>query len=307
MNFGDLEAFCGVGRHQSFSKAAIAMRTAQSALSRRVARLEHQLGLKLFARHGRGIRLTASGQSLLRRADELMLELSAIENHAQALSTEPIGRIVVAFTPTSGQILGPLVLKACQKFPKLTLEFREGFTGAIHDWLSEGLVDIALLYDPESGADLDIQPLVREPLLLAGAPAMMASLRKGPVRVKDVSHLPLILPSRSHSLRRLLDRLADQKRFTLQLRNQVDGMRTIKGIVEAGLGYTIFCYAGLYEEVRAGTLVTTPFSPGLSWTFCLVCRKDSVEAPAVAAVRNTIISEVHRLVDGGLWSGKLLV
>ena len=159
------------------------------------------------------------------------------------------------------------------KFPKLTLECREGFTGAIHDWLSEGLVDIALLDDPHRAADLDILPLLKEPLLLAGAPDMIASLRKGPVRVKDLGHLPLILPSRSHSFRRLLDRLADQKRFTLQLRNQVDGMRTIKGIVEAGLGYTIFCYAGLYEETGGDACTDAPFSARLCRGHSVSCRR----------------------------------
>jgi LysR family transcriptional regulator, nitrogen assimilation regulatory protein len=307
MKFEDLEAFYEVAKHQSFSKAAASLRTAQSALSRRVARLEHQFGLKLFNRHGRGVRMTAEGQALLDRSDGLMHELGSIESFGRGLSAEPAGKIVVAFTPTSGQILGPLVLQAIQKYPKLTLELKEGFTGAIHDWLSRGLIDVAVLYDPEQAAGLDILPLLREPLLLAGAPHMIAALRHKSYPVKELDRLPLVLPSRSHSLRRLLDRLADQKKLRLQLRNQVDGMRTIKGIVEAGLGYTIFCYAGLYEEIRAGTLKTIPFSPPLAWTFCLVSLKESRNSAAVRAVRETIISQVHQLVDGGLWQGTLLV
>ena len=43
------------------------------------------------------------------------------------------------------------------------------------------------------------------------------------------------------------------------MRNQVDGTLTIKGVVEAGLGYTVFAYAGLFEEIRAGSLVALPF------------------------------------------------
>lgn len=144
MKFEDLEAFYEVAKHQSFSKAAASLRTAQSALSRRVARLEHQFGLKLFNRHGRGVRMTAEGQALLDRSDGLMHELGSIESFGRGLSAEPAGKIVVAFTPTSGQILGPLVLQAIQKYPKLTLELKEGFTGAIYDWLSRGLIDVAV-------------------------------------------------------------------------------------------------------------------------------------------------------------------
>jgi LysR family nitrogen assimilation transcriptional regulator len=307
MNFGDLEAFYEVARHQSFSQAAASMRTAQSALSRRVARLEHALGQKLFSRHGRGVRLTAEGKTLLRHSDELMHKLDSIEELLRRLSIEPAGKLVVACTPTCGQILGPHLIRECQKYPKLTLELWEGSTGSIHDWLSNGLVDMALLYDPEPVAGLEILPLVREPLLLAGSPDMIAALGKEPYRVKDIARLPLILPSRSHSLRRKLDRLADQKGFSLNVRNQVDGMRTIKGIVEAGIGYTVFCYAGLYEEVQAGTLKTMTLSPGLAWTFCLVWPKEASDTPAVVALRETVVAEIHRLVDGGLWLGSLLV
>ena len=80
MNFTDLETFYEVARRGGFSQAASAMRTAQSAMSRRVARLEHQLGVKLFERHGRGVRLTADGQALMARAEALISELGAIGN-----------------------------------------------------------------------------------------------------------------------------------------------------------------------------------------------------------------------------------
>lgn len=307
MNFADLETFYEVARRGGFSQAASALRTAQSALSRRVARLEHQLGVKLFERHGRGVRLTADGQALMTRAEGLINELGAIASDIRGLSAEPTGRIVVAFTPNSGQILGPLLLKAAQAHPNLTIELREGFSGTIHEWLSEGRIDVALLYDPEQTPAVDVTPLLREPLLFAGAPAMMRRFRKGTVGTKALGELPLILPSRSHSLRRTLDRLSQQTGKPLMLRNQVDGTLTIKGVVAAGLGYTVFAYAGLFEEIRDGAIVALPFDPPVHWTFCLVTRRDARDLPSVRFVREAITSEVHRLVEGGLWQGTLLI
>lgn len=306
MNFADLEAFYEVARRGGFSPAAAALRIAQSALSRRVARLEHQLGVTLFDRHGRGVRLTADGAALMERAEGLMNELAAISDSIRGKANEPTGRIIVAFTPTSGQILGPLLLKAAQAHPKLVIELREGFSGSIHDWLSEGRVDAALLYDPESAPTIDITPLLREPLLLAGAPAMIEALGLQSAPQASLANYPMILPGHSHSLRRILDRLALKYGKPLNIRNQVDGMRTIKGAVEAGIGFTVFCYAGLYEEIQQGTIATLPFRPALHWTFSLVTRRDARDLPAIRFVRQKIVSDVYRLVEGGLWQGELL-
>lgn len=308
MNFADLETFYEVARRGGFSQAASALRTAQSALSRRVARLEHQLGMRLFERHGRGVRLTPDGEVLMARAEGLINELAAIGDDIRGLTAEPTGRITVAFTPNSGQILGPLLLQAASAHPKLTVELREGFSGSIHEWLSEGRIDVALLYDPEQTPAMDVTPLLREPLLFAGAPKLMKRFaKKGSVKADILGEVPLILPTRSHSLRRTLDRLSQQVGKPLKVQNQVDGTLTIRGVVAAGLGYMVFAYAGLFEEIQAGTLLAVPFDPPIHWTFCMVTRRDARDRPAVRFVRQAITSEVHRLVGGGLWQGKLLV
>ena len=65
MDFRDLEVFITVGKLQSFSRAAAHLRCAQSALSRRVRRLEHLFGTPLLERHGRDVRLTETGLILL--------------------------------------------------------------------------------------------------------------------------------------------------------------------------------------------------------------------------------------------------
>ena len=183
---------------------------------------------------------------------------------------------------------------------------REGFSGSIHEWLSEGRIDVALLYDPEQTPAVDVLPLLREPLLFAGAPKQMKAFGKGPVKASVLTELPLILPSRSHSLRRIIDRQAQNFGKPLTLKNQVDGTLTILGVVQAGIGYTVFAYAGLHEAIKAKILIALPFDPPLHWTFCLVTRRDARDLPAVRFVRDTVVSEVHRLVEGGLWQGQLL-
>jgi len=309
MDFGDLNAFIHVAKQGGFSRAAAELRVAQSALSRRVARLEHQLGVQLFKRNGRGVQVTEEGSALLDRAEDLIQELQLIEKNVLVLAKEPAGRVTVALPPTTGQVIGPLLAAECRRrFPRITLELREGISGFIHEWLGTEQVDLALLYDPERAPGVQVQPLIDEPLYLiapvtSDMAAEIAGLESFPLN--RLGSLPLIVPSHSHSLRRLLERLAAEHGFTLRIVNQVDGMRITKGMVEAGLGYTVFSYAGVYEEVEAGTLRAVPLQPTPQWRLSLVHRTTAHGSPAQLEVKRLIEQQIHSLVDRKLWRGTI--
>lgn len=311
MNFEDLDAFVQVANHGGFSRAATQRRIAQSALSKRVTRLEHQLGVRLLERHGRGVRLTEHGIALKERASGLMTELKAIEHDMLARADEPSGEVRLAFPPTTATVLAPLVLADIrQRFPRVKLHIREGFSGHIHDWLLDGRIDIALLYNPEESAELQITPFLREPVYLiapTSPPSFPdAAFDDGAFRLRQIGSLPMILPGASHSLRTLLERFAAEHRISLNIVNEVDGMRATKAIVAAGLGYTVFSYAGVYEEVNASVLQTIPFTPPLTWTLAIVERRTTTVSRALIEVRRAIGEQVHVLREGGFFRGTLL-
>src|SRR5512138_3507278 len=161
MDFRDLEAYVHVARLESFSRAATELRIAQSALSRRVDRLEFQLGTKLFARHGRGVRLTEAGTILLERAESLMRDVEAVEADVQCLAKEPTGRVRLALPPATSEILSPVLVTTCrERFPGISLQIREAVSGIIHGWLLEDEVDVGVFYSPEASAELEVVPLV---------------------------------------------------------------------------------------------------------------------------------------------------
>ncbi len=311
MDFQDLHAFFHVARQESFSRAAAELRLAQSALSRRVLRLEHQLGTELLLRHARGVRLTDAGALLFARAEDLMRELERLESDILSLSHDPAGHVRVAFPPTSGQILAPLLLAECRRqLPRVTLHIREGFSGSIHEWLIGDLVDLAILYDPEPSSDLVITPLLNEPLYLI-APSERVCPEfvippKGTVPFRRLAELPLILPGRAHSIRPLVERYAAECGFTPRIANEVDGMRVIKGIVEAGLGYTVFSYAGVYEEIMGGTLRAVPFEPRLDWHLSIAHKKATRLSPVLTKVKRLVELQIDVMIEKKLWHGEVV-
>jgi len=307
MNFEDLHAFYEVARCGGFSQASSKMRVAQSALSRRVARLEYQLGTPLLVRYARGVRLTREGELMARHAEDLIAQIKAIESDIRGRTGEPSGLLNVAFTPNSGQVLGPWLLRAAERYPLVTLVLREGFSGAIYDWLLSGEVAVAFLNDPKPAPGIEFKPLVREPLHLVGETQKMRELERGTASLDLLERLPLILPGRGHSLRKLLEGIAKKNDLRLNIKHQVDGTRILKGAVEAGLGFTVFAYAGLMEELQAGTISTIPFEPPIYWTFTMGWRTDLKEVSVANFVRETVVADISRLYDGGIWRGQLLV
>lgn len=310
MDFQDLHAFFHVARQESFSRAAAQLRLAQSALSRRVLRLEHQLGTKLLQRHARGVGLTDAGALLFARAEDLMRDLARIESDIHTLSSDPAGHIRIAFPPTSGQVLAPFLVAECrQRLPRVTLHIREGFSGAIHEWLVDGQVDLAVLYDPEPRADLAITPLLREPLFLIAPPARLCPDFVVPAKgiaFRRLAELPLVLPGRSHSIRALVERQAAEHGFTPHVVSEVDGINVTKGMVEAGLGFTVFSHVGVHEEVAAGTLRAIPFARRLDWRLSVAHRKSAPLSPAIAELKRMIAAQIGAMIEKKLWRGEIV-
>ena len=307
MDFRDLEAFVAVARQESFSRAATQMRIAQSALSRRVDRLEHRLGAELLTRHGRGVRLTDAGHVLLQRSETLMRDLAAVEADVQSLAKEPTGHVRLALPPATSEVLSPLLVSVCRRsFPGITLHVREGHSGIIHDWLLAGDVDIAVFYGPEQAPELEIVPLIDEPLCVV-VPAATAPEDRRAFPARGLADLPLVMPARPHSLRLVVERYAADHGFQPRIALEVDGIRTTRAMIAAGLGCTVFSHAEITADIDAGILAAIPLEPRLGWRLCLVRKKASRASRAMEEVEKLIRDQISTLLDRRYWRGTLLV
>lgn len=307
MLFEDLQAFIVVANTSSFSKAALRLRIAQSSLSKRVQRLEHHFGVALLHRHGRGVSLTESGTVLLARAEKLVHEMEEVELDVRGIMTESVGTVRIAMPPATGPALAPRVFQQClADHPRIVPQLRESTSDTIHDWLSSGELDLALIYNPEHGPDFEVQPLVTEPLFVI-APGMdkatgRAASYPGHFGIDDLAHLPLILPRSPHSIRVLVERLCAGNGIQPNILYESDSIRSTKGIVERGLGCTVFSKSSLADELADGRLQAIPFTSALlSWTLCLAhTRRDNISL-AVMSVKRIILQQVNELLKEGFW------
>jgi DNA-binding transcriptional LysR family regulator len=99
MNFAHLRTFVAIADHGGFGRAAARLNLTQSAASRQIQALEAELGVTLFDRIGRGVRLTSEGEDLLRRFRRVLAEVETVGERARLLKAGETGILRVGATP----------------------------------------------------------------------------------------------------------------------------------------------------------------------------------------------------------------
>lgn len=310
MELKELRNFMRVARAGSVSRAAEELRLAQPALSRQIKKLEHELGVSLFSRHGRGVRLSAAGSLLLERAEAITRLVQQTGEEIKQDLSPARGRITLGVPPAAGRLLIPPFVERFQKaWPQTTLHMREGVTSSLQEWLTEKRIDIAILHNPLPLEALNIRPILTERMLVVGPPAQLLKGRKHPptFRIRDLGELPLILPNMAHNNRRLVEHAALEHGIRLRIKIEADSVAFAKAMVETGLGYTILTYAAVRDELERKKLTVYPIvRPTLSTTVAIVTLRDK-QPPQLTQDATEMLHDVCRvLVRNKHWAGAQL-
>jgi LysR family nitrogen assimilation transcriptional regulator len=250
MDLRQLRYFIGVAERGGFGAAASSLNVAQSALSRHIKELEHELGGALLTRTARGVAVTESGKVLLERGRWLLGLVDDIKAEVRTENREPSGTVRLGAPPSLGEVFyPPLARLVVDRLPRVSLELSEGLTELASDRLLRGQLDLAILTSPPPNDHLDYETLVVEQTYLIG-PRRDPLLKRGKLTLAEFKTLPrAVLPlSRSPFPPEVASRL------------RVDSSISMKRMVASGLGYALMPYSGIYKEVEAGELSAVPLS-----------------------------------------------
>jgi len=233
--------FAAVVEHGSFTRAAQAMHLTQPSLSRQVAGLEREAGVRLLNRLPAGVTPTAAGERLLRRAKAAKAQLDAARRELDEIRGLAAGELRLAAFPTATATVALdalLLLRDEHPDIAVTIEERDGASAL--DAVVTGRADIAITFadlPPAADDRLDTSELFREPMLLALPPGHPRA-RAGTIRLGDLRDEPWIVGTgdpRSSLILRACLAAGFEPRVVARLDNQP----AIQAAVAASVGVTL--------------------------------------------------------------------
>src|ERR1700733_6284304 len=144
MDLRQLRCFEAVARYSHFTRASEELSLSQSSVSHHIRQLEASLGVELFVRTSRTVRLTRAGEALLPRAEQIIHQLDAAASEMQQFTGLVRGQIVLGTMRALGPIRLPALLRSfSERFPGIDIVMREHSTERMIDMLSVGELDAA--------------------------------------------------------------------------------------------------------------------------------------------------------------------
>ncbi|MCM6774585.1 LysR substrate-binding domain-containing protein [Nocardia sp. CDC159] len=282
-----LRYFQVVARFEHISRAAAELRVAQPSLSRTIARLEAELGVPLFDRQGRHIRLNRFGAAYLRRVDRALAELD--DARTELADAAGLARGIVAVASETLLSLTDLVADFRARHPAVSIQLHQSTAERMAQQLAAREVDLCLASQPIAGPALRAVELVREEVLLVVPPAHPLAARRR-VAIEELADEPVVTTRPGYWQRALTDRLFAAAGRTPNVVVEGDELAAVQPLVHAGLG------VGLIPEMsrRAGGHPAVGWlrvdDPGCQRTLRLVWREDAYSSGAAARFRDLVIA-----------------
>jgi len=298
MNLRKFRYFIAIADAGSLTAAALAIPVAQPALTRQMRELEQEMGVQLLQRLPRGVRLTPAGVTFYESAQRILAEATRLQQRLARSRQSDKATVVLGASPTLARLLLPGLFESCaDMLQEVELRTREAFTPALLDWLERGLIDIAIVTNPEPGRSLSLQPLMGEPFALVSH----AQMRIGPVvSISQLARIPLLMTSLH---RGIVERQLAGIGKTLAVQSEIDSIDAIRELVARGRWATIMPVS-VFKDVAPGAPIRMSEISGVQLNRLLVMatRLDPQPGHALSLVQELVLAEFARQERLGVFS-----
>jgi LysR family nitrogen assimilation transcriptional regulator len=297
MNLLRIEAFLAVAETRNISRAAAQLEVAQSVLSRHIRALEEEIGCRLFERTGRGVALTDAAQQLAPRLRSALDEMRRATAEAAETAGQPSGVVRLGVVPAAAHpLVGLLYQRISTRFPRIALQFFEGFSNPLEDKLAAGDIDLAVLNRYGRAQHRGEERLCVVDSYVIGPPGAFHPQGRD-MTFKQLAQLPLVLAPRPNVLRLELDLLCRRAGVQLRVLVEAHSLLIMKDLILRSGLYTLLPRQAVYEELAHGLLDAARLvSPGLPRTLSLL---SSPRGPGSAATR-AVSREIREIVQASL-------
>ncbi|WP_430784197.1 LysR family transcriptional regulator [Actinoplanes sp. G11-F43] len=286
MQLDDLRSLLALGDHQHVTEAAAALGISQPSLSRLLARVEAELGVRLFERDAKGVHPNPLGELTLAAARDLVGRYDRLRRDLAGLLDPEAGTVRLAFLDSMATSLVPRILHDVREHaPHLRVELRQEPGHVMVPDLDAGAVDLALT-SPQPRGPYGWLALQSQTLVLIVPPGHRLAGRRR-VRLADVAGEDFVTIPAGFGFRALVDGLFAAAGVIPRIALQIGDLATIEGLVGAGLGVALVPeqFAG-----ATGTIGIALAGAGAERVVGLTWRTDRPLGPAAVRFK-TIVAD----------------
>ncbi|WP_028403426.1 LysR family transcriptional regulator [Ectobacillus panaciterrae] len=239
MEWHHFEYFQTLARTQHMTRSAKLLSISQPALSRSISRLEDELGVPLFERQGRSIRLNRYGHIFLKRVDCIMKEFYEGKQEIQDLLEPDQGEVSLGFLHTlSTNLIPDLIASFRTNYPKINFQLRQSPSHTLLEQLQLGELDLCLLAPMEMKPPIQWAQLWSEELFVIVPKGHQFASHES-ITLKEIADESFILLKKGFSLRITTEQLFQEAGITPKITFEGEEADTVAGLVAAGLGVSI--------------------------------------------------------------------
>ncbi|MBP3950905.1 LysR family transcriptional regulator [Bacillus suaedae] len=275
MELRQLTYFIEVAKREHMTEAAEALHVAQSAVSRQISNLEGELGVDLFIRHGRRVRLTPIGKLFLEHITEAM---KMIQNATQQVNEHldpERGTVRIAFPISMAAYTLPKAISAFRLlYPQAKFQLKQGTYYNLIDHVIDGNYNMALLGPVPMNEDYVTGHILFSEKLIALLPIDHPLANEPVLKIQQLRDDPFILLPKGMYFRDMVINACLEEGFMPNVSFEGDDVDALKGLVSAGLGITLIPEMTVIENIPRSTVKVPIADPEVTRTVGIITPSD---------------------------------
>jgi LysR family cyn operon transcriptional activator len=234
MEIRQLRYFLDIAETEHLTQSAENLFVTQSTLSHGLRQLEQELGVLLFDRLGRGLKLSQAGAEFRGYARRTLREIEAGRTALADLGQLHSGKLTIGAFPTFLNTVVPATLAAFNKeHPRVIIEVRDLRAGPIEDLLVRGDLDMGIAFHPAMHAEVEVEPLFDEQMVLVVSQSHALSRRRN-LTLRQLAGVPLALLPRTFATRLLIDSSFRQAGTEPNVSVETESVESLLGVCRYG-------------------------------------------------------------------------
>lgn len=295
MDLKQMQYFLCLAQEGNVTRAARQLNIVQPALSMQIAKLEKSLGKQLFYRASRGMSLTPAGEALAGRIGPIITDIGRVRDEIAQLDGKVSGRVNIGMITSAAQSTLPASSATiAAKYPEIHLLVCEGYSETMLEWVAAGQLDIAIVNTPAPRPTPAARHILDEEMMLACGANNKLPLPKV-VSFDRLEGLDIVIPSRRHGLRRILDDAAAEAGFSLKPRLEIDSLSAICEVVATTDLVTVLPGIVLHATLSAGRIRARRLrNPSIVRSVAWVTNPRRGVSAAMSAVMDVIAGDLTK-------------